>query len=265
MTTILVVQARAGSSRLPGKVLEPIGGVPMLRKVIDRARRSAEVDEILVATTRAAGDDAVEQVATDAGVATVRGHQFDVLDRFHDVLLLRPAASELVRVTADCPFIDPELIDRLILLRRSEGADFAANRLPPPEPRTYPVGLDVEVCTTAALVRAWTEATSPFEREHVMPYLYATPGRFRVVVDQLDEDLSGFRWTVDEPADLEAARAIDAACGPEPYDWRHVLATVRAHPELSALNAGVAQKRVEVVDERWPGTADAAGTGSGVE
>jgi spore coat polysaccharide biosynthesis protein SpsF len=255
VTTIAVVQARAGSSRLPGKVLQPINGVPMLRKVIDRMRRSTELDEIVVATTREPGDDAVADLATAAGVAVVRGDQFDVLDRFHDVLLARPDAATVVRVTADCPFIDPGIIDRLVRLRRDEGADFVANRLPPPAVRTYPVGLDVEVCTAAALQIAWRDAVSPFEREHVMPHLYGEPDRFRVVVDQLDEDLSALRWTVDEPADLEAARAIDAACGPEPYDWRHVLETVRAHPELAEINAGLTQKQVDVVDERWGGGA----------
>lgn len=253
MTTIAVVQARAGSSRLPGKVLQPINGVPMIVKIIMRISRSEEVGSVVVATTREAGDDPVARISAEAGAEVIRGDEFDVLDRFHDVLLARPDASEIVRVTADCPFVDPGIVDRLVRLRRAEGADFVANRLPPPATRTYPVGLDVEVCTPDALECAWREASSLFEREHVMPFLYGNAARFRTIVDELDEDLSRFRWTVDEPADLEAVRAIDAACGPEPYGWEHVLETVRAHPELSAINAGLMQKTVNAVDERWKG------------
>jgi spore coat polysaccharide biosynthesis protein SpsF len=157
----------------------------------------------------------------------------------------------VVRVTADCPFIDPGIVDRLVRLRRERGADFVANRLPPPYPRTYPVGLDAEVCTAEALEVAWRDATAPAHREHVMPFLYESGERFSVVVDQLDEDLSGMRWTVDVPEDLAAVTAIDLACGPEPFDWLRVLAVVRADPELQRINSGFQQKHVSEVDSRW--------------
>jgi spore coat polysaccharide biosynthesis protein SpsF len=251
MSVVGIVQARAGSSRLPGKVLRPINGVPMLVKVLSRMARSERLDRIVLATTTEAGDDPVADLALSTGALVARGDAFDVLDRFHTALQLVPDATVVVRVTADCPFIDPGIIDDVIALRERERADFAANRLPPPAPRTYPVGLDVEVCTVDALERAWREAERPFEREHVMPYLYSEPSRFRVVVAQLDEDLSGFRWTVDEPADLAAAEALDAACGPEPYDWRHVLDIARARPDITAINAGLGQKHVTDVDSRW--------------
>jgi spore coat polysaccharide biosynthesis protein SpsF len=259
MTTVGIVQARAGSSRLPGKVLEPINGVPMLEKVLARLGRSEELSRLVVATTREPEDDAVATLAERCGARVVRGDRFDVLDRFHDVLLAEPATDVVVRVTADCPFIDAEVVDHLVRLRRDRNADFVANRLPPPERRTYPVGLDVEVCTASALRSAWRNAASPFEREHVMPHLYVEPGRFRVVIDQLEEDLSAFRWTVDVPEDLEAVRAIDAACGPEPFGWRHVLDVVRANPRLHEINAGFVQKDIGEVDERWsPGSAPPA-------
>lgn len=251
MTTLGIVQARFGSSRLPGKVLQPIGETSMLEKVLRRLSRARSLDALVVATTDTSADDAVAIAAAAVGVPSVRGSEFDVLDRFHQALAHYPDADCVVRVTADCPFIDPEEVDRVVAALRTEGADFAANRLPPPNKRTYPVGLDVEAATRAALDAAWRDASAPHHREHVMPFLYETPERFRTTVLQLDEDLSSFRWTVDTREDLEAARRLDALAGPEPFSWRRVLAVARAHPDIGALNAAQSQKYVTDVDDRW--------------
>lgn len=255
MTTVCIVQARAGSSRLPGKVLEPISGVSMLGKVLTRLSRAQSIDVLIVATTTDAGDDAVEAEAERFGAIVVRGSVFDVLDRYHSALEAAPDADIVVRVTADCPFVDPDVVDLLVRTLREEGADFVANRLPPPYPRTYPIGLDVEVSTAAALETAWRDAASAHEREHVMPYLYES-GNFDVRVVDLPEDLSAYRWTVDTPADLAAVRAIDALCGPEPFGWEHVLEVVMANPEVLAINADSAQKSVFDVDSRWEAGPD---------
>lgn len=251
MSTVGVVQARFGSSRLPGKVLEPIGGVPMLQWTLDRIGAASTVDHVVLATTTDSTDDAVAGLSAGLGYETVRGSTFDVLDRFHDVLRVVPDADVVVRVTADCPFLDPDLIDDVVRLRERTDADFAANRLPPPYARTYPVGLDVEVSTRIALETAWREATAPHHREHVMPYLYENQGRFKVAVLDLPEDLSAYRWTVDTPQDLRAARAIAARLRPGDTNWRSVLGIVRADPALQAINASQEQKSVEVIDTRW--------------
>lgn len=251
MTTIAVVQARAGSTRLPRKVLADIGGGPMLAKVLARLRRASTVDEIVVATTREREDDPVCEVAAQAGARVHRGPMLDVLERFAGALADAADDDVVVRVTADCPFVDPDVVDACVGRLVGGTADFVANRLPPPYRRTYPVGLDVEVAWVAALRRAAREAVAPFEREHVMPYLYGRPDRFAVEVLDLDEDLSDMRWTVDTPEDLALAVAVDALAGPEPYSWRDVLRVVRAHPEVARLNQGLEQKRLDVVDARW--------------
>lgn len=251
-----VVQARMGSSRLPGKVLADLGGRPVIDRVVTRLRASALVDEVVIATSTAPADDALEEWARDSGTGIVRGDEFDVLDRFHSVLDLFPAADHLVRVTGDCPLIDPELVDEVIRLHLGSGADFSANRLPPPAHRTTPVGLDVEVARRDALETAWRMATEPADREHVMPFLYREPGRFQVSISDMGDDLSGYRWTVDTPADLEAVRAIWVHLRDPLAGWAEVLSVVRQHPEISELNAQVAQKHVDVVDERWGSDVD---------
>lgn len=251
MTVVGVVQARAGSSRLPRKVLADIGGEPMLAKVLARLHRSSTVDEIVVATTDAPEDDAVADVAARAGARVHRGPVLDVLERFVGAVAGADERDVVVRVTADCPFVDPDVVDLCVARILDGTADFVANRLPPPHPRTYPVGLDVEVVRVAALRRAGREAVARFEREHVMPYLYGHPDRFAVEVLDLDEDLSEMRWTVDTPEDLALAVAVDALAGPEPYGWHEVLRVVREHPEIARLNQDLEQKRVDVVDARW--------------
>lgn len=251
MTVICVIQARFASSRLPGKVLEPIGDRSMLAMVIHRASRAASVEHTIVATSTETSDDTVAAAAAEAGARVVRGSQFDVLDRFYAALSMEPSADILVRLTADCPFVDPDVIDLVVNNLIDGNLDFSANRLPPPHPRTYPVGLDVEACKTKALRTAWREATFPHQREHVMPYIYENPRDFRFGVVDLDVDLSSFRWTVDTADDLAAVRRIAALVGPEPFGWRDVLSVAQAHPEIGDLNRSARQKAVTEHDSRW--------------
>jgi spore coat polysaccharide biosynthesis protein SpsF len=251
MSTLCIIQARCGSSRLPGKILEPILGVSMLAGIIRRLQQSRLVDELVVATTRESSDDPVVAIASASNCAVVRGSTFDVLDRFHDALVAYPDTDVVVRVTADCPFIDPDLVDDVIRARLDHKADFASNRLPPPYQRTFPVGLDVEVCTAIALEKAWKEAVESHCREHVMPFLYAPDSGFRVHVLDLAEDLSNYRWTVDTPQDLEAVREIAVLLPASSTSWRDVLGVVRQNSWLSQINGGQAQKHVEEVDARW--------------
>jgi len=236
------VQARMASTRLPGKILAEIGGRPMLMRVVGRARRAATVDAVVVATTTSPEDDRVEDLCVTEGVACFRGHPQDVLDRlYHACLAIRPEV--VVRLTADCPLLDPAVVDRTVtaFLRASPPVDFAANRFP--GDRTFPIGLDTEVCRPAALERAWREADLPHQREHVMPYLYETPGRFRVLHVRADRDRGELRWTVDTQEDLEFVRAVYARFSPrEDFGWEEILGLLDREPDLASINAGVMHK-----------------------
>lgn len=246
-----VVQARMGSSRLPAKVLADLGGRPVVDRVLTRLGASHLIDEVVIATSTGAEDDALAEWADSHGYPVVRGDEFDVLDRFHSVLGEFPAAKHVVRVTGDCPLVDPRLVDEVIRLHLESDADFSANRLPPPSRRTTPIGLDVEVARRDALEAAWQSADEPADREHVMPFLYRVPGRFHVEIADMSEDLSHYRWTIDTPEDLEAVRAIWAHLSGPQAGWEEVLAVVRAHPDIDLINAEVSQKLLGSVDERW--------------
>lgn len=251
MSVIAVIQARTGSSRLPGKVLKDVGNVSMLEKIISRIGRSNTVDNLVVATTDDPSDDLIEDLCSQMGIAVVRGDTFDVLSRFNSVLDAFPDANIVVRITADCPFVDPELIDDSVQLLRNQNLDFVANRLPPPWKRTFPLGLDVEVCTAQALKIAHNNASEAFQREHVMPYIYRQDSQFSFEIIQLDQDLSSYRWTVDTPEDLEAVIALDKLCGEEPFGWTKVLEVAESHPWISEINSAVEHKSVSEVDTRW--------------
>ena len=204
---VCIIQARMGSSRLPGKVLKQICGQPMLGWVVKRASRSRLISSIIVATTIDPGDDMIEAFCKSEGIPCFRGSEFDVLDRYYQAAKAQHA-DIVVRLTADCPFIDAALIDETIEKLLETKADFAANRLPPPYQRTYPIGLDTEVATFKALETAWKLAEKPFEREHVMPYLYDPQNTFKVMVIDADKNYGNQRWTVDTPEDLEFIQQV---------------------------------------------------------
>jgi len=239
---ILIIQARMGSTRLPGKVLKDIAGRPMLAWVVERARKAQSVTEVVVATTTEKSDDPIAAFCAQMGYACTRGSQNDVLDRYYQAAR-QFQADVVVRVTADCPLIDPAEIDHVVREFQQSGVDFAANRLPPPFGRTYPIGLDTEVCTFAALERTWREAKEPYQREHVMPYIYEVPGRFKVLRVDHDPDYGDLRWTVDTAQDLELVRVIfERMAGRDNFGWLDVLELFQREPELARLNAGVGQK-----------------------
>lgn len=242
MTVAAVIQARMTSTRLPGKVLLRAAGREMLAHQIDRVRRARSVESICVATTSNAEDDPVAALAEREGVAVFRGSEHDVLDRFVKAAG-HVGADVAVRLTGDCPLTDPALIDAVVDAFRSADppVDYASNSFP----RTWPIGLDVEVASMQALRAAAAEADDPYDREHVMPFLYRQPERFRTAACRAPEDLSGHRWTLDEPSDHALIRRILEALLPDKpaFGWRDVIALLAAHPQWRSLNAGVAQKR----------------------
>lgn len=240
--TVAIIQARMSSKRLPGKVLLDIGGQPMLVRVVERTRRATLVDQVVVATTLEPADDAIQRLCEARGYPYFRGSLLDVLDRYYQAALTF-RAEVIVRITADCPLIDPAVVDHTLREFFASGVDFAANRLPPPWKRTYPIGLDTEVCTFAALERAWREAHLPRHREHVMPYLYEEEGRFRTLLVNHDPDYGHLRWTVDTAEDLELVRRIYAHFnGRDDFSWLEVLALIQQYPELTQINAHVQHK-----------------------
>lgn len=236
---VAIVQARMGSTRLPGKVLADIGGQPMLVRVVERARRARRLSGLVVATTTLDEDRVVEQLCAERGYVCRRGHPTDVLDRYYQVAR-EVGAGVIVRLTADCPLIDPDVIDQVVeAYQTSEPhVDFAANRFL--DEWTFPVGLDVEVCSFRALARAWKEADKDYQREHVMPYVYEVPNRFRVLLVRHPRSLGHHRWTVDTPEDLELVRRIYAHFGGrDDFSWTEALSWVEENPALSEINAHV--------------------------
>lgn len=250
MFTVALIQARMNSSRLPGKVMLDIAGKPMLAHVIERTRRAKTVDQVAVATTVDPSDDAIEDYCREHNIPVYRGSQFDVLDRFYQAAK-KLGAERIVRITADCPAIDPAVVDQVVEAFIRSGADFACNRLPPPWKRTWPIGLDTEVCSFAGLKRAWKEAQLDYEREHVMPYFYDVEGRFKVVVVDHEPDYGAQRWTVDTPEDLKLVREIfDRLGGNDEFTWLDVLALVERSPQLAQINASIKAKIAMDVDTR---------------
>ena len=247
---VCIIQARMGSSRLPGKVLKNICGRPMLGWVVERAAQSRLISKVVVATTINSGDDPIEEFCDKSGFTCFRGSEFDVLDRYYQSAKTHKAEI-VVRLTADCPLIDPALMDETIRKLLTTGADFTANRLPPPYQRTYPIGLDTEVVTFKALETAWKLAKKPFEREHVMPFLYDPQNNFKIEVLDAEKNFGSKRWTVDTTDDLDFIQQVTKRLGCRmDFSWREVLKMIDEHPELAEINASIAHKSYTDVDQR---------------
>lgn len=240
-TPVIVVQARMTSSRLPGKVLMPIHGRPMLAWQLERLQRVRDDVLVSVATTAQATDDAVVQLCQDLGIPVTRGPEADVLDRYWQAAV-EHGANPVIRITADCPLIDPDVSRQVLELWEESGADYASNTLD----RRYPRGLDTEVISRSALQDAWESATQPFEREHVTPFIYLHPERFRLVGLRNDADESMRRWTVDTAADLEFVRAVFSHLAQTSRDFgsTDVRRLLERHPEIERINANVEQKNL---------------------
>lgn len=231
---LAILQARMTSSRLPGKVLRTILGRPMVELHIERIRRAKRIDRLVLATSDDVTDDPVADLSTRIGIDVYRGPLADVLGRYHGAATVFGPADHVVRLTADCPLADHEVIDACIALHLAKGADYTSNGVE----RTYPDGLDVEVMTMAALSRAFREANAPREREHVTPYLYGNPDLFSVVQLTQKADLGQLRWTVDTAADLAMVTAVYEALYQSNPDFlqRDILDLLTQQPHIGALN-----------------------------
>jgi glutamate-1-semialdehyde aminotransferase/spore coat polysaccharide biosynthesis protein SpsF (cytidylyltransferase family) len=233
---VAIIQARMGSSRLPGKSLAEIEKRPMLWHVIERVKRASLIDRVIVATSTSPANDAIEAICQENGVHCYRGSEHDVLDRFY-AAASGEKASQVVRITADCPLIDPEVIDRVVRRFQCGNLDYVSNAMV----RSYPDGLDTEVFSFAALERAWREATKASEREHVTPFLRT--GKFRTANVENDSTFSHhhYRWTVDEAADLEFIREVYKAFrARESFGMKDVLQLIDENPGLAKMNSEIA-------------------------
>jgi spore coat polysaccharide biosynthesis protein SpsF len=237
LKVVAIIQARMGSSRLPGKVLKDLDGETVLSRVVRRVERANLIDEVLVATTDQTPDDAIVEECNLCSVRVFRGNEDDVLDRYFRAAQLNKA-DVVVRITSDCPLIDPEITEETVRAFLSQEADYASNALE----RTYPRGLDTEVMTLQALQRAWSAADQPYQRAHVTPYIYEHPDEFKIVTVTGDSDFSRHRWTLDTPEDLEFIRAVYARLRGRDFRWHDVLQVLEREPALIALNRDVAQK-----------------------
>ena len=238
---LAIIQARMGSSRLPGKVLLDLAGRPVLWHGVSRVRQARRIDRLLVATTDQATDEPIRRFCAERGIACFGGSEQDVLDRFVQAARFAGATETdgIVRITADCPLIDPEVIDQVVTLFLESGADYVSNVQPP----TFPDGLDVEVFRYAALLEAWREAKLVSEREHVTPYLRNHPEKFAARNLTHDRDLSTLRWTLDEAADYDLLRRVVSALERRKTAFRlaDVLQVLAEHPEWQELNRDFAR------------------------
>lgn len=240
MKTVAIIQARMGSERLPGKVLKDIAGKPMLEWVAHRVRQASLVDSLIIATTEEKKDDAVAALCQRLALSCFRGSTQDVLDRYYQAAT-KISANTIVRITADCPLIDPGLIDAVIAAHYKNQADYTSNSLV----RTYPRGLDVEVITMPALTRAWIESTEAYQRVHVTPYLYYHPNIFRLFSVEGRHNYSHYRWTVDTQEDLQFIQALSTSFTGEIPPWKEIIAIVGNRADLVAINSHIQQKKLE--------------------
>lgn len=208
MKVLAVIQARMNSSRLPGKVLADLGGVSVLELMVHRLRKSKSLTKIVVAITHSPSDDKLVVACNQIGVEVFRGNEFDVLRRFNDVSNHFSDFDTIVRLTADCPFIDPAVVDLVVAKYFSTKVSYCSNRLPPPFSRTYPVGLDVEVFSRSGLLEANREASAHYEREHVTPFFYSQERLSTVMILNVEPDMSSIRLTIDTSGDLEICRQL---------------------------------------------------------
>jgi spore coat polysaccharide biosynthesis protein SpsF len=246
LRTVAIIQARMGSTRLPGKVMKDLCGKSVLEHVIRRVRACRLLDDVIIATTTSPPDNVIVAESKQCGAKWFRGSEEDVLDRYYQAAR-QFTADVVVRITSDCPLFDPELLDKMIQKFRSENSshrnlDYLSNTIK----RTFPLGLDAEVFTWNTLEYAHLHARNQYEREHVTPYIYEHPERFSIHSFEGDEDLSCHRWTLDTEDDFKLISKIYSELYRENEIFRRniVIALLESNPEWKEINAHVKQKEL---------------------
>ena len=242
MKTVIIVQARMTSTRLPGKVLKGVLGKPLLEYQIERLQRVKLADEIVIATTTNQTDNTIVGLCNRLSVSYFRGSEVDVLERYYQAATAHQA-SVVVRVTSDCPLIDSQVIDRVIeyYLQNESTYDYVSNCIK----RSYPRGMDTEVFSFSVLEQAFLEATAQPDREHVTPFIYRQPQRYRLGHVIYAEDCSHHRWTVDTPEDFDLIKKIIEAIYPNQpnFTLEDYLQLLQQHPEWYFINSHIEQKQ----------------------
>jgi spore coat polysaccharide biosynthesis protein SpsF len=243
MKIVAIIQARMGSTRLPGKVLLDLAGEPMLVRVVKRTQRAKMLDEVVVATTVQLADEAIARLCSEHSWPCFQGSEEDVLDRYYQAAIAHRAGA-VVRITSDCPLIEPEIVDRVVqaFLDGQQEIDYVSNTFPR---RMFPRGLDTEVVRFGVLEKVWHEDHDPTWREHVTPYIYRHPELFNIHGIVNEVDLSHMRWTVDTTEDLVFMKHIYEHFGNDRFSWREVLSVLGQHPKWIEINQKVAQKILE--------------------
>lgn len=233
---VAIVQARMGSTRLPGKVMKEIVGKPMLWHVINRVKHTEELSDVVIATTNLKEDTQILDLASEMEVKSYAGSESDVLDRYYQAAIMSEA-DVIVRITADCPLADPNVIDKVVKYYRINDFDYVSTSIIP----TYPDGIGAEVFSFSTLERAWKEAILTSEREHVTPYLWKNPQIFSIKNLENDEDLLDLRWSVDEERDLKFIREIFKKLHDKNkiFYMEDVLDLLKKCPELMDINKGI--------------------------
>lgn len=227
MKIVAIVQARMGSTRFPGKVMKSIDSIPMIELLFKRLEKAQKVDKVVLATTNLAKDDSLASHISELGFSVFRGDEKDVLDRYYQCAK-EVGADHVIRITGDCPLVDPNLVDDAISIYLESEVDYITNGNPP----TYPDGMDIEIMSFDALKKAWDEATREFDREHVTPYLRES-GKFKTYNISHTENLSHLRWTVDEKEDFEIVEKVFLHFSPDIYfSWQDVLMLESNKPEI---------------------------------
>jgi spore coat polysaccharide biosynthesis protein SpsF len=229
-----IIQARTGSTRLPNKIFKPLCGKPFIWHIINRLKSSKKINKIILATTQNQNDDVLEKWALENGIPCFRGNEDDVLKRYYDTAKYF-SVDTIVRITADDPFKDSNIIDDVIKLFEEKKLDFAYNNNPP----TFPEGLDVEVFSFNALEKAFKNSIDPFEREHVTQYFYRNPSIFNQTCLRNPKDLSFLRWTVDTQQDLDMTEIIynKLYFVKENFNMYDILELLNKEPDIAKINS----------------------------
>ena len=239
---VAIVQARMGSTRFPNKVMQLIDEVPLIEILLHRLSKSQQINKIILATSKDPRNQPLIDHVKTLGYSVYQGSENDVLDRYYQAAR-EAQATEIVRITGDCPLISPDLVDQLIKLFHSEKADYASNTNPP----TYPDGLDISVCTFKALEAAWSQADTDFDREHVMPFIINSD-EFHIVNLYNSKDFSKERWTIDEPEDLNVIKCIFGYFAPRiDFSWQEVMQLRNSHPEIFMENQHLVRNEGSVI------------------
>lgn len=233
MNIIAIIQARMGSTRFPGKVMKNILGKPVLIHDLGRIRRMKSIKGIVVATTTLEDDDIIEETVRnyDEDIYIYRGDTYNVLDRYYNAAKMCKADA-IVRITSDCPLIDPNVSDKVVEAFLENNCDYCCNNMP----RTYPHGLDTEVFSFNSLEDAWKSANSHYEKEHVTPYIREHPEKFKLCNVKNEVDLKHLRWTLDYPEDFEFIKEIYNRLGERMFDMEDILKILNDEPYLIEIN-----------------------------